>query len=76
MEEEEVKIVRESEVGVLPTSKFKLDILVIAEGWPSWSFAFQGLGFGQVSTRLVNTSLSVTHSFMKTRGCLIWKSEA
>ena len=52
---------RKSEVGSLHKLKSDLNVLIIAEGWPSWFYAVQGLGFKRIRIRLINTSLSIYH---------------
>lgn len=57
---------RMSDIGTLHKLKSKLKVLILAEGWPSWFFAIQGLGFTEIRIRLINTSLSVFHEIKHT----------
>ena len=46
------------DIGKIISLKDAWNVLVVAEGWPSWTFAAAGLGLKIVNTKLVNTSLS------------------
>lgn len=45
---------RYSDVGMLKPLITSSDVVVISEGWPSWSFSIQGLGFKRLKTKLWN----------------------
>ena len=64
--EEVVSLERRTEVGQLFSLDSAWEALIVAEGWPSWSFAVQGLGFTRVRTKLINTNLTVSQEFKHT----------
>ena len=54
---------RKLELGYLPRYSLDCHALVIANGWPSWSFGLQGLGFKDITTKLIDPSLGLLSEF-------------
>jgi hypothetical protein len=52
--------------GSISHSQVDEPVLVIAQGWPSWSFALDGLGFGSITTSAQFPSLSSKEEFKST----------
>ena len=54
------------DLGCLRQSELKEEVLVISQGWPSWSFALDGLGFADIKTLANFQSLSSREEFKAT----------
>jgi hypothetical protein len=52
--------------GTISHSSVADHVLVISEGWPSWSFALDGLGFSSITTSAYFSSLSSKEEFKST----------
>lgn len=59
-------ISRRLDIGRLECINHNIEALVIADGWPSWTLAIQGLSFDNIVTKLVNTCVSVREEIIHT----------
>ena len=51
------------ECGIFKHYKLPFDALILSQGWPSWTFAIEGLGFRSVSTLAYFDSIHQLPSF-------------
>jgi len=56
----------QDELGLFKTRRLEQHALVLSQGWPSWTFGLEGLGFKSVSTIAAFPSLSSREEFRAT----------
>ena len=56
----------QEEVGVFKSIEVPHHALTISEGWPSWSFAIEGLGFKSITTLAYFESINSRDEFLAT----------
>lgn len=67
LKEEQVEIGYQEEIGFFLNWSLSPDhALVISQGWPSWSYALEGLGFESISTLASFDSITSREEFMST----------
>ena len=54
------------ECGIFKHYKLPFDALILSQGWPSWTFAIEGLGFRSVSTLAYFDSITSRDEFKST----------
>jgi hypothetical protein len=66
LKEEQDEIGYQEEIGVFLKRELSDHALVISQGWPSWSYALEGLGFKSVSTLASFDSITSREEFKAT----------